>query len=117
MLPAKFNLGVRYDTGRYGFVSDLEYTLQSQNERSSLAGTDPNGMFQEVANIFGWQDSVTVRVGGEYRLGEEGELAIELGMRTTDWFRTHPTQRRLERLRLPLMSSLPELDTSRTIGR
>jgi long-chain fatty acid transport protein len=79
VLPAKFNLGARYDTGRLGFVSDFEYTLQSQNESSSLAGTDPSGMFREVANIFGWQDSITVRVGGEYRLGEQGEMAVRAG--------------------------------------
>jgi len=79
-LPSKFNAGVRYDYQRFGVVADFEYTLQSQNETSSLSGTVAGTMTSiSVDNVFRWSDSITVRGGLEYRLLEEGQLALRAG--------------------------------------
>ncbi|MEM9192343.1 MAG: outer membrane protein transport protein [Myxococcota bacterium] len=66
-LPAKLGFGVRGNYERLGVAVDLEYTLNSQNERSVLQGTPvAGGAEAAVANVFRWEDAVTLRLGGEY---------------------------------------------------
>jgi long-chain fatty acid transport protein len=67
ILPAKFGAGVDLDLERVRFASDIEYALQSQNDRVALEGT-LNGAAASVPNVFEWQDGVTARFGVEYRL-------------------------------------------------
>jgi long-chain fatty acid transport protein len=73
VLPTKFGAGVRYDFDdigpHLGVALDVEYSLNSENAGSPLRGT-PLGSDSEVAvpNVFGWKNSVTVRLGAEYRL-------------------------------------------------
>jgi len=73
LLPTKFGAGARYDFDdlgpHLGVALDLEYSLNSENEGSPLRGT-PAGSNTEVAvpNVFAWKNSVTLRLGAEYRL-------------------------------------------------
>jgi long-subunit fatty acid transport protein len=82
-LPPKLGLGTRYDYGRFGAAVDVEYTFQSVNARQDFSITkDSNGVRNVVPNVLAWDDNVTVRVGGEYRLplSDDGRtLALRLG--------------------------------------
>lgn len=85
-LPSKLGLGVRYDVGALGLALDGEYTLQSQNDRSVIAGlnadpsvTAPDGSRKReaVTNYFAWHDALTARIGVEYTFF--GALAARVG--------------------------------------
>jgi long-subunit fatty acid transport protein len=67
ILPAKFGVGVDLDLTRVRFATDVEYALQSQNDRVALEGT-LNGQAASVPNVFEWQNGVTARFGVEYRI-------------------------------------------------
>ncbi|MFZ5890399.1 MAG: OmpP1/FadL family transporter [Myxococcota bacterium] len=79
VLPTKFGAGARYDFDDLGphlsLAADVEYSLNSENQGSPLRGV-PLGTSSEVAvpNVFGWKDSVTLRLGVEYRLLPDVEL-------------------------------------------
>lgn len=80
VLPTKFGAGARYDFDDLGphlsAALDIEYSLNSENAGTPLRGT-PAGTSSEVAvpNVFGWKNSVTLRVGAEYRLLHDERLA------------------------------------------
>jgi long-subunit fatty acid transport protein len=79
-LPGKINFGVRWDYQRAGVVADFEYTLNGQNQASTLSGFPAGATDRlEVANVFAWQDAITLRGGFEYRLMDEGQLAVRAG--------------------------------------
>ena len=81
ILPAKFGVGVDLDLERVRFASDLEYALQSQNDRVALEGT-LNGEPASVPNVFEWQNGVTARFGVEYRLDVGGHPLSAAGRAT-----------------------------------
>ncbi|HET9954504.1 MAG TPA: hypothetical protein VFQ61_08365, partial [Polyangiaceae bacterium] len=66
--------GTRYDLDGTGVpvsaALDLEYTFGSQNVGTPLIGV-PRGGTDSIAvpNVFEWDDSLTARVGLEYRVG------------------------------------------------
>lgn len=91
-LPGRFIFGVRGDLANFGAAIDLEYALASQNERTTLAGTKvgtpacdpataPDKCLLALDNVFLWDNSLTLRVGGEYRirLGEKNAILPRLG--------------------------------------
>ncbi|HET9954923.1 MAG TPA: hypothetical protein VFQ61_10490, partial [Polyangiaceae bacterium] len=75
LLPSKLGLGTRYDLDGTGVpvsaALDLEYTFGSQNVGTPLIGV-PRGGTDSIAvpNVFEWDDSLTARVGLEYRVGQ-----------------------------------------------
>jgi long-subunit fatty acid transport protein len=73
-LPSRFIWGVRGDYMNIGLAFDVEYALNSQNSDTTIQGTVPSGNI-ELANIFEWDDAVTLRMGAEYRI-QFGEHAI-----------------------------------------
>jgi long-subunit fatty acid transport protein len=78
VLPSKLGAGARYDFAHMGphlaLALDLEYGVNSQNTGSPLRGTpaDPSKP-STVSNVFDWSDSLTLRVGAEYRLAPDPE--------------------------------------------
>jgi long-subunit fatty acid transport protein len=78
VLPAKFGAGARYDLGRWGFASDVEYGLYSQNGREPLRG-EIAGMPGSITNVFAWHDAVTIHLGVEHRLGVRQNWPIRIG--------------------------------------
>ncbi len=88
VLPARLTAGIRGDYGRFGAAFDFEYGFQSQNEASYISGkagplvlSENPGMGESMApaNVFDWDDAVTLRFGAEARLLEKGQLALRLG--------------------------------------
>jgi len=79
-LPSRLGFGVRGDYDDFGVAIDLEYGFNSQNEQSVLAG-EIGGSEVELANVFAWEDAVTLRVGAEYRIevAEGRTLSPRLG--------------------------------------
>jgi len=77
-LPAKLGFGARVDVGRVGVASDVEWAFQSQNRHPELKGTR-NGDRVVVPNVFDWQNGVTWRIGGEYRLGAAPQIPLRIG--------------------------------------
>ncbi|MGC4086337.1 MAG: outer membrane protein transport protein [Polyangiaceae bacterium] len=80
VLPTKFGAGVRYDLDDHGphlgLALDVEYSLNSENHGSPLRGTLAGASSETaVPNVFGWKDSVTLRLGAEYRTLHDAELA------------------------------------------
>lgn len=78
VLPSKLGAGARYDFERAGphlaLALDLEYGLNSQNAGAPLRGTPPDASKPAtVANVFEWENSLTLRVGAEYRLAPDPE--------------------------------------------
>ena len=77
-LPAKLGFGARVDIGRFGFGNDVEWAVQSQNQRPPLKGA-LKGQHVEVPNVFDWQNGVTWRTGLEYRLGKTPMIPLRIG--------------------------------------
>ena len=75
-LPSRLSFGVRGDYEQLGGAIDVEYGFNSQNERSTLSGTLPSGDRLMLDNWFDWSDSITLRVGAEYRIPIEPERTI-----------------------------------------
>ena len=76
-LPGRLSFGVRGDYDAFGGAIDVEYGLNSQNERSSLIGEMADGtMIGPVDNVFDWENAITLRVGAEYRIPIEPERTI-----------------------------------------
>jgi long-subunit fatty acid transport protein len=76
VLPSKLGAGARYDFAPVGphlaLALDLEYGFNSQNGGSPLRGTPPDASKPSaVANVFAWSDSLTLRLGAEYRLAPD----------------------------------------------
>ena len=74
ILPSKFGFGVQYKgIENLRLALDVEYTLQSQNDTTTLSGTGelaPGVTFHvDIPNKYKWQDSMTVRAGAGYMLG------------------------------------------------
>jgi long-subunit fatty acid transport protein len=78
VLPAKLGFGARYDLHAWGFATDLEYGWYSQNGVEPLRGII-DGDPATVANVFEWQDAITLRLGVEYRFGDEGRWPVRVG--------------------------------------
>jgi long-subunit fatty acid transport protein len=79
-LPAKLGFGARVDFDRVGLGVDVEWALQSQNERQVLRGT-PEGASEPTTatNVYDWQNGVTGRFGAEYRVGARQSLPLRVG--------------------------------------
>lgn len=81
-LPTRLGFGARGNFGALHGAVDLEYGLNSQNEKSTIHGTVDLGALGmvpvDVANIFKWSDALTLRVGVEYRLMQD-KVATRLG--------------------------------------
>ena len=80
-LPARISGGIRRDLGDLSLALDIEYAFQNQNQNEPLTiilGTKEMPAEISVANIFDWQNAVTLRVGAEYRL-LDGKLPIRVG--------------------------------------
>jgi long-subunit fatty acid transport protein len=81
-LPGRLIFGLRGDYANIGAAVDFEYAFNSQNERTTLSGNrKDNGNPIELDNVFLWDDAITLRVGGEYRiaLGKENTIIPRLG--------------------------------------
>jgi long-subunit fatty acid transport protein len=78
VLPAQLGGGVRVDVDRLGLAFDATYSLQSQNDRTTLSGSIA-GNRVSVPSVFDWQDAFTLRFGFEYRLGPAEELPVRIG--------------------------------------
>jgi len=74
-LPSKFGVGVQYKgIDRLRLAADVEYTLQSQNDTTVMSGVPYLGAItlpkQDVPNISKWKDSLTLRAGAAYGIGD-----------------------------------------------
>ncbi|MCB9557877.1 MAG: hypothetical protein H6707_17325 [Deltaproteobacteria bacterium] len=81
-LPARLIFGVRGDYGRFGAAVDLEYALNSQNDVTVLSGKlNPNDPPTSLENIYDWDNAITLRLGGEYRIpwGKSRRIIPRLG--------------------------------------
>lgn len=76
-LPSRLGVGLRMNLGDLSWAADLEYTIQSQNERTDFLATS-GGVEFDVPNVFDWKDGVTGRLGFEYRL-LDGALPLRVG--------------------------------------
>jgi len=77
-LPAKLGFGARFDLGRVGVATDIEWAFQSQNKHPALQG-NLMGMAANVPNVFDWQNGVTWRSGFEYRFGAQSRVPLRIG--------------------------------------
>jgi long-subunit fatty acid transport protein len=78
VLPSQLGAGIRSNYDRLGVAFDLQYTLQSENDRADLTSLI-GGMPVSVPNPFDWQDALTWHFGFEFRLGPDQEVPIRLG--------------------------------------
>jgi hypothetical protein len=78
VLPSQLGAGIRTDYERLGLAFDLQYTLQSENQRAILTSLI-GGMPVSVPNPFDWRDAFTLRFGFEFRLGPDEQVPIRLG--------------------------------------
>lgn len=76
-LPSRLGVGLRMNLGDFSWAGDLEYTIQSQNQRTDFTATT-SGLEIPVPNVFDWKDGLTGRLGFEYRL-LDGKLPLRLG--------------------------------------
>lgn len=72
ILPAKVGVGLRGNFGDFSPVFDFEYTLQSQNDVTTITpfDKDTGEAASPIQNIQRWEDSITLRAGLEYRVDE-----------------------------------------------
>ena len=74
-LPAKLGAGTRADFDPFGvhgsLAADFEYNFNGENEGYPLIGTAPPDSdspgVNQVSNVFEWSNSVTLKLGAEYR--------------------------------------------------
>lgn len=80
-LPARLAFGVRGDYANFGAAIDFEWAFNSQNKETVIKGTPPSGTPIALANVFEWDDAMTLRLGTEYRiaLGKERAILPRLG--------------------------------------
>jgi long-subunit fatty acid transport protein len=78
VLPAKVGLGARYDIAAFGFAADGEYGFYSANDRQPVRA-EIGGAPMETANVFDWQNAITLRAGAEYRLGAKQNIPVRIG--------------------------------------
>lgn len=87
-LPPKLGIGTRLDIKRFGAAIDFEYTFQSVNTTQDFTlnkisrGSPEDGKPTTVGNVLNWDDNLTLRLGGEYRIpmaGGRNNLALRLG--------------------------------------
>ncbi|MCB9611778.1 MAG: outer membrane protein transport protein [Sandaracinus sp.] len=76
-LPSRLGLGMRMNLGDLSAAVDMEYTFQSQNERTDFSAI-ASGFPLTVPNVFDWKDGLTGRLGFEYRL-LDGKLPLRVG--------------------------------------
>ncbi len=67
-LPDQLVLGGRYTRGRYSLLADVELTLWSVNDKLTVDFAEMQT--PDVAQAQGWQDTLSVRVGGEWQRGK-----------------------------------------------
>jgi long-subunit fatty acid transport protein len=70
--PSKFGLGAAYEViDRLTVAADFEYMLQSFNDITYLKGFNTGTQADDkVANKSNWQNSYTVRVGGQWKFND-----------------------------------------------
>jgi long-subunit fatty acid transport protein len=69
ILPSKVGVGVQYrGIANLRLAADFEYIFNSENQETEVKGT-AFGQAVTVPNYSRWQDSMTIRVGGAYRMG------------------------------------------------
>lgn len=70
--PSKFGLGAAYEfIDKLTVALDFEYMLQSFNDVTYLKGLNTGtGVRESVANKSNWQDSFTLRVGGQWKFND-----------------------------------------------
>jgi len=70
--PSKFGLGAAYEfIDKLTVAVDFEYMLQSFNNTTYLRGfNSATGKTESVPNKSNWQDSFTLRVGGQWKFNE-----------------------------------------------
>jgi long-subunit fatty acid transport protein len=80
-LPSRLGAGIRGDLFGFGLAFDFEYGFNSQNDQAAITGEDADGDRQSIANVFEWENAVTLRVGAEYNLGlgQIGTLPLRVG--------------------------------------
>ncbi len=81
-LPAKLGFGSRADFEPFGLhgaaAFDLEYSFNSENKGYPLVGTAPGDTAPtSVSNVFDWSNSVTARLGVEYRVWRNQALQVD----------------------------------------
>ena len=77
-LPSRLALGLRSDFSDFGVALDIEYALNSQNDQAGVfIGADKDSA-SPLANVFDWDDAITIRAGVEYRLLDD-RLPIRAG--------------------------------------
>jgi long-chain fatty acid transport protein len=80
VLPSKLGAGAAVGANHLRVAVDVEYTIASQNDRTTLSGFNPAlDKMEQVTNYFVWQDGVTGRLGVEYALGRNQQFAIRGG--------------------------------------
>ena len=78
VLPSRLTAGLRGDFRRLGLAFDFEYGWNSQNANAELQ-VDLQGSSVTIPNPFAWRNAITLRTGAEYRLLDQGQLAIRAG--------------------------------------
>lgn len=77
-LPSRLAFGLRSDIQDFGVALDLEYAFNSQNDQAGiLIGSDEDSAMP-LANVFDWENAITLRAGVEYRL-LDGRLPVRAG--------------------------------------
>lgn len=67
-LPSKIGMGIRVRPNwRFSGAFDVEYGFNSQNSRSSIAGSFNGTAAPPVNQFFEWDDAITIRTGLEYK--------------------------------------------------
>lgn len=70
ILPSKMGLGLQYRGIKdLRLAADFEYIFNSENQITHVEGT-AFGQAVTVPNYSRWQDSMTIRVGGAYKIGD-----------------------------------------------
>jgi long-chain fatty acid transport protein len=80
VLPSKLGLGTALNLDLLRLALDVEYGFYGQNGQSTLRGYNPAlDKTEQVTNYFEWKNAVTIRFGGEYRLGPLGAFPVRMG--------------------------------------
>lgn len=77
-LPSRLALGLRSDFSDFGVALDLEYAFNSQNDQAGVFIGADEASASPLANVFDWENALTIRAGVEYRLLDE-RLPIRAG--------------------------------------
>jgi long-subunit fatty acid transport protein len=75
-LPSRLSFGASHKVGPMRVAFDAEYAFQSQNVRSDVIATEPEGV--RLTNVFAWTNAWTLRGGVEYGVYED-RIPIRVG--------------------------------------